>query len=538
MRDLEEERKQLEKKLEAQRKLVEEKEEAAAYHKALAEQTSPEHRQAKANHRRSRERLHYGVQSVVLLSRALILKRIKSGQPRGAADAARSGHLDLIELAHERALLEGNAPFDATRCWRAAIEGGKTEAMAWVYKRHAAACERLEGDHGALRVRQYEGPCARAARHGQLGALAWLRDDRVRTRWAWDEQTIAEAARRGDLPMIKWCRTRPRPCPWGPDAAKFAARHGHVHVLEYLRFGDAEDGPPRDGPCEWTSDACAQAALGGHLGTLQWLREEMHDDPDDALMDGPCPWDARCAANAAEHGHLDVLAWARSQSPPCPWDSQTTGWAAMGGHVETLRFALENGCPCDEDFLLALPDLADAVRDCVLAFILARDGPTEEEIARRKRAAAEARAKAEEDARLAALRPPPEVQAAQAWANLLEHDRDEIRIMWDGNTGLPVFTYLTDDGLPHALKCDWSPDREGAGGGGGAKEGKKLSASSARQLEILRRHARLCPTCSRVFGGKDDGEGDLPFEIDACCTRLMPATRISSSSKEEGKDDD
>jgi len=75
-------------------------------------------------------------------------------------------------------------------------------------------------------------------------------------------------------------------------------------------------GCPED---KWT---CAYAARGGHVEVLQWAREYN------------CPWDAVTCAFAAWGGHLDVLMLA--QEHHCPWDTQRAPSAHL--HVN-LRFA-------------------------------------------------------------------------------------------------------------------------------------------------------------------------------------------------------
>jgi hypothetical protein len=52
--------------------------------------------------------------------------------------------------------------------------------------------------------------------------------------------------------------------------------------------------------CPWDEGTCYWAAKGGHLEVLQWARAS------------GCPWDANTCAWAARGGHLDVLQWARA----------------------------------------------------------------------------------------------------------------------------------------------------------------------------------------------------------------------------------
>ena len=59
---------------------------------------------------------------------------------------------------------------------------------------------------------------------------------------------------------------------------------------------------------------CTYAAMHGHLEVLKWLR------------DNDCPLNLRTSSCAAEGGHLDVLKWLRDNG--CPWDDETRQHAA------------------------------------------------------------------------------------------------------------------------------------------------------------------------------------------------------------------
>jgi len=69
---------------------------------------------------------------------------------------------------------------------------------------------------------------------------------------------------------------------------------------------------------DWKRCCCAFAARGGHVNVLEWLRS----------FDSSYAFDWVVCLFAAQHGHLDTLKWLRAQSPPCPWRP-----------VEVLKFA-------------------------------------------------------------------------------------------------------------------------------------------------------------------------------------------------------
>ena len=87
----------------------------------------------------------------------------------------------------------------------------------------------------------------------------------------------------------------------------------------------------RSNDCPWDRMTCAFAAKNGHLDVLQWARAN------------GCPWDELTCVYAAENGHLDGLQWARANG--CEWDYRTCSRAAKYGHLSVLQWARENGCP-------------------------------------------------------------------------------------------------------------------------------------------------------------------------------------------------
>jgi hypothetical protein len=132
--------------------------------------------------------------------------------------------------------------------------------------------------------------CTDAARHGNLSALQYLRENEV---------------------------------PWDQHTSSTAAKFGHLHILQYLHTNH----------CPWDAQTCANAALYGHLEVLQYARRN------------DCPCDGWTCRNAAENGNLEVLQWAHENG--CPWNSCTSSCAAFNGHLTMLQWAVANGCICD-----------------------------------------------------------------------------------------------------------------------------------------------------------------------------------------------
>ncbi|WZN65062.1 putative ankyrin repeat protein [Chloropicon roscoffensis] len=164
--------------------------------------------------------------------------------------------------------------------------------------------------------------CGFAAFHGHLEVLKWLRAKGC----PWGQGTCIDAALGGQLEVLQWMRGQDPPCPWLESVCYDAARGGHLEVLRWLRSQG----------CSWSGREPSAAAKNGHLEMLQWMRAQ----------DPPCPGDEDVCYLAAHHGHLEVLRWARSQG--CPWNKSLTWTAAMSGQLKVLVWLIKEGCPYDK----------------------------------------------------------------------------------------------------------------------------------------------------------------------------------------------
>lgn len=123
---------------------------------------------------------------------------------------------------------------------------------------------------------------------------------------------------------------------WHPLTCAFAARGGHLDIIEWLR----EHGG------DWKTHTCSNAAFGGHLDILKWARKE------------GCPWDSKTCALAAKGGNLEILQWARTNG--CEWDVTTCIAAIESQSIEILEWALNNGCPTETIRSRGVKDLCGA----------------------------------------------------------------------------------------------------------------------------------------------------------------------------------
>ena len=80
---------------------------------------------------------------------------------------------------------------------------------------------------------------------------------------------------------------------------------------------------------------CKYAAEHGHLEVLKWLRAN------------GAPWYKSTCDLATEAGHLEVLKFAHENG--CPW-SEYTCYLAVHGGGKVLQFLRADGCPWDKEF--------------------------------------------------------------------------------------------------------------------------------------------------------------------------------------------
>lgn len=130
-----------------------------------------------------------------------------------------------------------------------------------------------------------------------------------------------EAASLGDLERIKGYAEKGYFAQSG--ASLHAARHGHLHALEWLGKTHKHD-----------FNLCARvAAQGGHEPILKWLDRRVH------------PW--KCSepmSAAAKGGHLGVMRWLRQRN--CPYDMNVLISAARKGHLHVLEWLERKGYSC------------------------------------------------------------------------------------------------------------------------------------------------------------------------------------------------
>lgn len=194
---------------------------------------------------------------------------------------------------------------------------------------------------------------ANAAKDGNLWIYRLMRDNRGRM----DDNAARYAALHGQHEALKWMWENGPIGEWSDEVAAYAARGGHVHVLDALEM-------MHQGLVYTTPNKLAmEASKCGHLQVLVWLLDRepafLHE-PDlpevsafaaqhhhfnilEWLLDNDCRL-CKCTMNyTVQNGTLDMVK--RLRAHQCPWDVTAVDTAVQYGRHDVLQWLLDNGCP-------------------------------------------------------------------------------------------------------------------------------------------------------------------------------------------------
>jgi len=160
----------------------------------------------------------------------------------------------------------------------------------------------------------------RVAKTNKLELLKWAREEK---KCEWGAWTINAAARQGNLEMIKYCVANE--CPMNEDACASAAWGGDLECLKYLR---------EEVKAPWNWNTAEWAAKNGHLHILEYLVERKYE----------FQYVRRACCHAARYGHLECLKFLH-ETAKAPWDSDAVRKAHKYNHVECVQYLLDNDCP-------------------------------------------------------------------------------------------------------------------------------------------------------------------------------------------------
>jgi len=162
--------------------------------------------------------------------------------------------------------------------------------------------------------------CAKVARTNKLELLKWIREEK---KCEWGAWTINAAAGHGNLEMVKYCVANE--CPMNEGACASAAWGGDLECLKYLR---------EEVKAPWNWNTAEWAAKNGHLHILEYLVERKYE----------FQYVRRACCHAARYGHLECLKFLH-ETAKAPWDSDAVRKAHKYNHVECVQYLLDNDCP-------------------------------------------------------------------------------------------------------------------------------------------------------------------------------------------------
>jgi hypothetical protein len=177
--------------------------------------------------------------------------------------------------------------------------------------------------------------CARVAETNKLELLKWAREEK---KCEWGDGTIQAAAGQGNLEIVKYCVANLCPidtdacakaalhgqleclkylreegkAPWNWATAARAATNGHLHILEYLLERKYD---------EYDAWACSYAVLNGHLDCLKFLHET-----------AKAPWNFGAVAYAHDNNRQECLQYLLDNDCPLP-----RGWRYEHGTLYALE---------------------------------------------------------------------------------------------------------------------------------------------------------------------------------------------------------
>ncbi len=164
---------------------------------------------------------------------------------------------------------------------------------------------------------------------GSIEVMQWLRAHDV----PWGLSVTLYAAKSGHLDLLQWMYALdPPPAPLGSVDLSVVCGVGHLPTVQWMRSLDP--------PVRWYGGECSSAARSGNVELMKWLREQGR------------PWSSggrgglHCMNNAAVNGRLDMVQYLLAQG--CEWSADTCKDAAEGGHLEVLQFLRSKQMPSGE----------------------------------------------------------------------------------------------------------------------------------------------------------------------------------------------
>jgi hypothetical protein len=223
--------------------------------------------------------------------------------------AASSGSVDVLSW-----LMQRDCPLDS-EAYTYAAEYGQWDMLK------VLRAEGLEWGSSWLRPRSGQAPCSIAIEKGNLEAMRWLYENGCPQCSRYLGELAAEG---GSIEALRYAKEQG--CVFTEDLIIFAARGGHVPVLEYLHSEQC--------PLPADTGACSVAFLGNHVDALRWLHEH------------GCPWNVNESCKwAAQEGQPDTMAYLLDNTEPLPTAKLTKLLSIAGSrkHLAVAQLLRQHG---------------------------------------------------------------------------------------------------------------------------------------------------------------------------------------------------
>ena len=198
--------------------------------------------------------------------------------------------------------------------WSFAVSAGTVDMLRWLSTK-----QNLQP--------HYDDILHEAVRHGQIGVIEWLLDERG---YAYMPQMIPSLTEHaiiyGHPSVLQFLQSRHYAILISDDVST-AARSGHLDVVRWLR----EKKIPR---CRFKRKHFVVALTAGNLDVTDYIYSSA----------GPFVLDAKLGICAAEKGRLDILRWLKQKDAQYAWSVDAFRAATRGGHLQVLKYLYKQGC--------------------------------------------------------------------------------------------------------------------------------------------------------------------------------------------------
>jgi hypothetical protein len=280
-------------------------------------------------------------------------------------DAARSGHLDVLQYLHNNKYADPGQP-NPNQAIVAAVSSGNQDVVEWLMIRYGGYAKLLKPKAQEIVLRAITSRNLTLTKWlinkgfeldrnlgchfvSDLESLIWLKQEQ---NCYWDATVCTNAAKAQSFDMLKWARAHG--CPWDKNTTDECVRSGNLEMLVWA----VDNGCPIDfGEC------AKSAASSRNLEILKWLHERgdiWNQIKFEVVLIGSgnlkiVQWahslqktdfkkgTGQNMTTAVRRGNLALVKWLHEIG--CSWDFGAVYTAILQRHVLIVRFCVDHGCP-------------------------------------------------------------------------------------------------------------------------------------------------------------------------------------------------